>query len=136
MDKILERVAESGTDSVVVTGGEPLMWNLDYLCRKLKENNYLTFLETSGAYRLTGEWDWVCLSPKINRTPLDELWQAADERHIQVEDFELKEALRDRKDADPESVYASLRRRKALDELFHDWQVSVILSDKEKEEGR
>jgi len=64
------------------------------------------------------------------------LWQVADERDIQVEESELREALRNREDADPESIYASLRRRKALDELFHDWQLSTILSQKEKEEGR
>ena len=47
-EEIINRVLNSGTDSVVVTGGEPLMWNLDYLCTGIKENNIGTFLETSG----------------------------------------------------------------------------------------
>jgi 7-carboxy-7-deazaguanine synthase len=63
-DDIVKRVLKSGADSVVVTGGEPLMWNLDYLCSRLIENNINTFIETSGAYPLSGKWDWICLSPK------------------------------------------------------------------------
>jgi len=47
-DEIIEHALKSGTDSVVVTGGEPLMWNLDYLCEGLKKNNIKTFIETSG----------------------------------------------------------------------------------------
>jgi len=68
-DTIIEHVIDSGTDSVVVTGGEPLMWDLDYLCMQLKCNNINTFIETSGAYKLSGEWDWICLSPKKNMPP-------------------------------------------------------------------
>lgn len=62
------------------------------------------------------------------------LWKVADERGIEISEQELRDALRDREDADPESVYGSLRRRKALDELFHDWQVSLILSQKKAKE--
>ncbi|MCR4428616.1 MAG: trigger factor [Caldiserica bacterium] len=63
------------------------------------------------------------------------LWKVADERGIEIQEQELREALSEREDADPESVYGSLRRRKALDELFHDWQVSLILSKEKPEEG-
>jgi 7-carboxy-7-deazaguanine synthase len=48
----------------VITGGEPLMYNLDEFTSQLKKNGFNTHLETSGAYPLTGKWDWVCLSPK------------------------------------------------------------------------
>jgi len=62
--EIISYIIESGTDSVVVTGGEPLMWNLDYFCNMLKEKKISTFLETSGAYPLSGNWDWICLHLK------------------------------------------------------------------------
>jgi 7-carboxy-7-deazaguanine synthase len=96
-EKIVENVMESGTDSVVVTGGEPLMWNLDYLCRLLKRNNINTFLETSGVYPLSGKWDWICLSPKRNQPPLTEICALAHELKIIVEDpsdFEWAEKYR------------------------------------------
>jgi organic radical activating enzyme len=85
-DEIAGRVIDSGTDSVVVTGGEPLMWNLDYLCAQLKKNNIITYLETSGAYPLTGKWDWMCLSPKRNLPPLEEICPLANELKVIVED--------------------------------------------------
>jgi 7-carboxy-7-deazaguanine synthase len=85
-DDIVRHVIDSGTDSVVVTGGEPLMWNLDYLCTQLKNNRIKTYLETSGAYPLTGKWDWICLSPKKNMPPVDDMCSRADELKIIVED--------------------------------------------------
>jgi 7-carboxy-7-deazaguanine synthase len=85
-DEIIMRVAASGADSVVVTGGEPLMWNLDYLCSGLKRNNICTFIETSGAYPLSGEWDWICLSPKRNMPPVEDICKKADELKIIIED--------------------------------------------------
>lgn len=48
----------------VITGGEPLMWNLDVLTTELHKKGIQTNMETSGAYELSGEWDWICLSPK------------------------------------------------------------------------
>lgn len=85
-DEILRRIADSGTDSVVVTGGEPLMSNLDYLCEGLKKMNINTYLETSGAYPLSGKWDWICLSPKKNMPPIDEICSVASELKVIVED--------------------------------------------------
>lgn len=85
-DLIIDHAKLSGTDSVVVTGGEPLMWNLDYLCKGLKEAGMMTFLETSGAYKLSGKWDWICLSPKKNMPPGEEICLIADELKIIVED--------------------------------------------------
>lgn len=83
---IINNVINSGTDSVVVTGGEPLMWNLDYLCEGLKKKNIRTFIETSGAYPLSGNWDWICLSPKKNMPPVDEICEVADELKVIIED--------------------------------------------------
>jgi len=85
-DKIIENIIESGTDSAVITGGEPLMWNLDYLCKGLKSNGINTFIETSGAYPLSGNWDWICLSPKKNSPPVNEIYKVADELKVIVQD--------------------------------------------------
>ena len=69
---------------VVVTGGEPLMYDLRGLTRRLKEKGFKLHLETSGAYPLTGSWDWVCFSPKKFKPPLDTIYQLADELKIVV----------------------------------------------------
>lgn len=87
-DDIINRVIASGTDSVVVTGGEPLMWNLDHLCNRLKKNNILTYIETSGTYPVSGTWDWICVSPKKNMPPLKEICGLADELKVVIEDME------------------------------------------------
>lgn len=93
-DSIIASVLGSGADSVVVTGGEPLMWNLDYLCSQLKQNKICTFIETSGAYPLSGEWDWICLSPKKNMPPVGDICNKANELKVIIEtpsDFEWAE---------------------------------------------
>lgn len=96
-DAIIENVIDSGTDSVVVTGGEPLMWNLDYLCAGLKNRNIQTYLETSGAYCLSGKWDWICLSPKRNMPPVNGIPVIANELKVIIQeksDFEWAEKYR------------------------------------------
>ena len=64
VDEIVQHVLEAKADSVVVTGGEPCLYNLDYLCNQLKDNNILLHIETSGSEPLSGIWDWICFSPK------------------------------------------------------------------------
>jgi 7-carboxy-7-deazaguanine synthase len=96
-DTIIGNAIQSGTDSVVVTGGEPLMWNLDYLCNGLKKKNINTFIETSGAYSMSGKWDWICLSPKKNMPPVNENCDMADELKVIIQersDFEWAEKYR------------------------------------------
>ncbi len=87
-DSIIKNAVSSGADSVVVTGGEPLMWNLDYLCSGLKENQISTFIETSGSRQLSGKWDWICLSPKKNIPPIEDICYRADELKIIIENPE------------------------------------------------
>jgi 7-carboxy-7-deazaguanine synthase len=97
INTIIGYVLKSGTDSVVITGGEPLMWNLDLLCKELKNNRISTFIETSGAYHLSGSWDWICLSPKKNSPPLEEVCDAADELKVIIQesiDFDWAEKYR------------------------------------------
>jgi 7-carboxy-7-deazaguanine synthase len=85
-DLLIQRALSSGADSVVVTGGEPLMWNLDHLCTGLKRNNICTFIETSGAYPVSGKWDWICLSPKKNMPPTPGICRIADELKVIIEE--------------------------------------------------
>lgn len=83
----VERVVENAaahSDTIVVTGGEPLMWPMDTLTRQLKAKGLKTHIETSGAYPLSGTWDWICLSPKKTRLPLEEIYAEADELKIIV----------------------------------------------------
>jgi len=81
-------------DTVVITGGEPLMWNMEYLTQKLHEKNIKTHIETSGAYPLSGKWDWICLSPKKNKLPLDKIYEKAHELKVIIynkNDFKFAE---------------------------------------------
>ena len=76
--------AQKYSDTIVVTGGEPLMWDMGPLTASLKKSGLQTHLETSGAYPLTGDWDWVCLSPKKRMLPILELYRQADELKVIV----------------------------------------------------
>lgn len=64
---------------IIITGGEPLMWNLDKLTVLLREGGARTHIETSGAHPLSGTWDWICLSPKKIKRPVGEVLQQANE---------------------------------------------------------
>ncbi len=93
-DEIVKRVLGCPAKSVVITGGEPLMYNLDYLCAELKSNGFQTFLETSGSHPVTGVWDWICLSPKKFSPPLPEMYSRADEYKVIIQsegDFDWAE---------------------------------------------
>ena len=81
VDKIVSEV-ECKNGIVIVTGGEPLMWDMNILTSKLRENNNIVHLETSGAYEISGTWDWVCLSPKKQKLPDKEIYKLADELKI------------------------------------------------------
>lgn len=90
-DEIVKRIKGCLAKAVVVTGGEPLMYNLDYLCSEIKKSGFKTFLETSGSHPISGEWDWICLSPKKNSPPLPDIYKRADEFKVIIQsvgDFE------------------------------------------------
>jgi len=94
VDHIIENAASCPAKSIVVTGGEPLLYNLDYLCDRLKSKGITTFLETSGSVPVSGTWAWICLSPKKDAPPLTEIYAMADELKVIVEttaDFEWAE---------------------------------------------
>tara|TARA_R110001632_G_scaffold154429_1_gene272598 strand:- start:1823 stop:2452 length:630 start_codon:yes stop_codon:yes gene_type:complete len=86
--------AKKYSDTVVITGGEPLMWSMDYITNTLKENGLKTHIETSGAYSFSGTWDWFCLSPKKTKLPLEEVYKEADELKMIIHnksDFQFAE---------------------------------------------
>jgi len=74
--------ASKYSKTVVVTGGEPLMWDMSALTKSLKDNNLSVHIETSGAYPLSGTWDWICLSPKKNKLPTQTVYDNADELKV------------------------------------------------------
>lgn len=69
---------------VVVTGGEPLMYDLKQLCTGLKRKGMHIHLETSGAYPISGSWDWICFSPKKFKQPLPGVYKKANELKIVI----------------------------------------------------
>ncbi|RXK62897.1 7-carboxy-7-deazaguanine synthase QueE [Lacibacter luteus] len=69
---------------VVITGGEPLMHNLDALTKAIHTAGYQTNIETSGSSPLSGEWDWICLSPKKFKAPLPEVVPHASELKVVI----------------------------------------------------
>ncbi|WP_420553680.1 7-carboxy-7-deazaguanine synthase QueE [Tenacibaculum aiptasiae] len=77
-DIIVEN-AKKYAKTVVITGGEPLMWSLDYITKELQDRGMKTHIETSGAYEFSGQWDWFCLSPKKTKLPTKRCYKEADE---------------------------------------------------------
>jgi 7-carboxy-7-deazaguanine synthase len=93
-DKIVTNAMQYPGKAVVVTGGEPLIYNLDYLTAQLQQKGIKTFIETSGAYPLSGHWDWICLSPKKFKGPTLQVAQHANELKVIIfnkSDFEFAE---------------------------------------------
>jgi len=82
-DNIIEN-AKKNANTVVVTGGEPSMWNLEYITNSLQKKQIKTHVETSGAYELTGKWDWICLSPKKTKLPLEAIYPKVHELKVIV----------------------------------------------------
>ena len=84
VDDLVKQAIESGAHMVVITGGEPAAFELGPLTGALKEAGLRTHIETSGAYPLSGEWDWVCLSPKKFKAPLSENFSLVNELKVIV----------------------------------------------------
>lgn len=82
--QILEFIRGTPARNVVVTGGEPLMYDLTDLTDTLRHSGYQLWLETSGAWPLSGSWDWIVLSPKKFKKPVAGIHQAAHELKVVV----------------------------------------------------
>ena len=85
---IVARATACAAQAVVVTGGEPLLYPLGVLTSELHARGLELFLETSGSHPFSGEFDWVCLSPKRQQPPLEEAYARADELKVIVEGAE------------------------------------------------
>ncbi|GAA4236091.1 7-carboxy-7-deazaguanine synthase QueE [Postechiella marina] len=91
--KIVES-AKKYSDTIVITGGEPLTWDMTTITSLLKAEGMQVHIETSGAYKLTGTWDWICLSPKKLKLPTKEVYENANELKVIVynnDDFRFAE---------------------------------------------
>ena len=84
IQELREKVGETPANIVVITGGEPLMYDLNRLTEELHNAGLRTHIETSGAYPLTGVWDWICVSPKKFKKPLPELLIHAHELKVVI----------------------------------------------------
>lgn len=81
---IVQQAVSSKAEIAVITGGEPLLYDLDLLTQTLKKAGLSTHLETAGANKMSGTWDWVCLSPKKFKKPLPVNLKSADELKVIV----------------------------------------------------
>ena len=82
--QMMKEALDSGLPRVVITGGEPCMYDLEPLTLALRSHGIATHLETSGAHPISGEWDWVTLSPKKFKACRDEWYAVADELKVVV----------------------------------------------------
>ncbi len=82
--ELVERVLETNTNFSVITGGEPTMYDLNDLTKALNDNGIQTAIETSGVYELTGNWHWICFSPKKFKPPVPSIYEVASELKIIV----------------------------------------------------
>lgn len=92
--KVIAENASKYSETIVVTGGEPLTWNMNPLTELLKSKGLQTHIETSGAYELTGQWDWICLSPKKMKLPTQDVYDKANELKMIIynkDDFRFAE---------------------------------------------
>lgn len=103
VDQIVQYVVDAGAKIAVITGGEPLMHSLTELTEQLKSHGIRTHIETSGSSPMSGSFDWICLSPKKFKAPLDEVIVKAHELKIVVfnkSDFEWAESFASKVPAD------------------------------------
>ncbi len=99
VQEIVDEVIKSKTDFVVITGGEPTMYDLTALTEALKKIGIEIALETSGAYPIRGNFDWICLSPKKFKMPLETNYKLANELKMIIfnkSDFDWADELKNK----------------------------------------
>ena len=84
LDQLLHEVNESQTEFVVLTGGEPAMYDISTLVNGIKSLEKEVAIETSGCYPLKGDVDWYCFSPKKFKPPVEEAYSKADELKVVI----------------------------------------------------
>ncbi len=119
IESMVKFVVDVNAPIAVITGGEPLMHNLDELTFKLKEHRIRTHIETSGAHPLSGNWDWICLSPKKFKAPLQDVIKHANE---------LKVVIFNKSDFDWAEKFASQVSNDCLLYLQPEWSKSAEMN--------
>lgn len=84
LDELVNEISSTATNFVVITGGEPALYNLTFLVTALKLNGIETAIETSGCYPLKGNIDWYCFSPKKFKAPCEEVYDRANELKVVI----------------------------------------------------
>ena len=88
VEDIVKEALNYPAKAIVITGGEPLNYPLEKLCSLLKSNGLEIFLETSGSSSISGSFDWICLSPKKKKPPVQEIYKIASELKVIIENEE------------------------------------------------
>ncbi|MCB0803760.1 MAG: 7-carboxy-7-deazaguanine synthase QueE, partial [Flavobacteriales bacterium] len=84
IDQLIKEAHEVQSNFIVITGGEPVMYELNELTTSFAKEKYYLAIETSGAYPLTGTWHWICLSPKKTKPPQVEYYEKANELKVVI----------------------------------------------------
>ncbi len=128
-DDIAARAASFPAKTVVVTGGEPSLYPLDYFTQKLQSLGIKTMVETSGAHPLSGHWDWVCLSPKKNMPPRNAVYGMAHELKVVIEkEADLEWAERNAAFVS-ESCYLYLQPEWSVAEKIMPWLTDYVMEN-------
>jgi len=118
---IVDKASSFPAKAVVITGGEPLLYNLEPLCSMLHEQGICIFLETSGAYPVSGSFDWICVSPKKFKNPRPDMLAIADE---------LKVIVFNKQDFDWAEQHTSFLKSNCLQYLQPEWsKASILMSE-------
>jgi 7-carboxy-7-deazaguanine synthase len=120
VEEIVDRACEFSGRMVVITGGEPLMYNLGPLTSLLKKKGFATHIETSGAHPFSGSFDWVCFSPKKFKVPHPSIYEKANELKVVIfhkSDFEFAEK------------HASLVQGNCIKSLQPEWSKANIYTE-------
>ena len=115
---IVDKASSFPAKAVVMTGGEPLLYNLEPLCSMLHEQGIRIFLETSGAYPVSGSFDWICVSPKKFKSPRKDMLAIADE---------LKVIVFNKQDFDWAAEHTTFLKSNCLHYLQPEWSKASIL---------
>ncbi len=115
----IEHPTSNSKPIIVITGGEPLMHNLNELTEQLQALGFETNIETSGSSAFSGSWDWICLSPKKFKEPLSEILPLA---------HELKIIIFNKSDFDWAEKYASLVNKNCKLYLQPEWDKSATIT--------
>jgi 7-carboxy-7-deazaguanine synthase len=119
VEQIVDAAAQHPGRLAVITGGEPLMHNCETLTDALHARGFTTNIETSGSHPVSGQWDWICLSPKKFKPPLPGVTKIANE---------LKVVIFNKSDFDWAEKYAALVNPSCKLYLQPEWERSPIVT--------